>query len=154
MATLWLHKPTGCDFLISFKKKSAALDFTTNVFDKAASLLKEEANYSLNEMQTDGILVSDKEIPLYGINVGSLSMLQVVILPAGCVPQPGYYSTIAHVFAEDALKMVFEKEPSQYYIHPPEFVMSEREEPYNFTRYIPNKYELDDELGEYMMAAY
>lgn len=154
MATLWLHKPNGCDFLIAFNKKSTALELAAKIFDKALIVLKEEAEYTLDEMERDGILVSNKEIPIDGISVGNVSMLQIVILPAGCVPHPKWYSSIAQVFAEDVMKMIFEKEPSQYYIHPSEFVMIDREEPYNFTRYIPNKYELDEELEEYMNTVY
>jgi hypothetical protein len=159
MATLWIHKPTGCDFLVSFNTKVEALELARSVFDKAFTILNEEANYTLDEMITGGILVSDREIPISGINVGSISCLQLSILPPGYIPpqvsESGvWYERIAHVFPNDALTMICEKEPENFYIFPADFRMVNREEPYNFTRYVPSKYELDEELHEYMYHSF
>jgi len=155
MATIWRHKATGCDFLVSFDKKVDALEFCTKIFDKAFAVNGEEAHYSLEEMGVDGILMTKQEIPADGIFIGQVTNLQAFILP-NCVPQQmkeGHtrYDNIAHVWPDDALAMVFEKEPSQFYGFPSGFQMLDREEPYNFTKHIPNTYELDEELADYMM---
>lgn len=155
MATLWLHKAHGCDFLVSFDTKVAALEFTTKIFDKAFTINGEEVHYSLDEMGVDGILVTNQEIPTAGIFIGQVSDLQVLILP-DCVPprmKEGRtrYDKIAYAWPDDALAMVFQKEPDQFYNFPPGFAVTDREEPYNFTKYIPSKYELDEELADYMM---
>jgi hypothetical protein len=155
MATIWLHKVTGCDFLVSFDKKVDALEFCTKIFDKAFAVNGEEVHYSLDEMGVGGILMTKQEIPADGIFVGQVSNLQAFILP-DCVPSRmkegrTRYDKIAYVWPDDALAMVFEKEPAHFYGFPSGFQVLDREEPYNFTKYIPSKYELDEELADYMM---
>lgn len=156
MATIWLHKPNGCDFLVSFDVKVDALDFSTQVFDKAFTIIGEEADYTIDELSVGGILVTNQEIPTAGIDIGAVSCLQVRILPAGYVPPQKvdncfWYDRIAYVWSDDALAMIFEKEPQDYYPIPSGFTMIDREEPYNFTKYVPSIDELDDELADYMM---
>jgi hypothetical protein len=157
MATLWLHKASGCDFLVFFESKLAALEFTTKVFDKAFAVLGEEANYTCDEMGLGGVLVTNQEIPTSGVFVAATACTQAIILPAGYVPphkmnNHNYYEKIAHVWPDDALSMLFSKEPENFYIFPSEFTMVNREEPYNLINYIPSKYELDEELADYMIG--
>jgi hypothetical protein len=157
MATIWLHKSNGCDFLVSFENKLDALDFATKVFDKAFALLSEEADYTIDELSEGGILVTNQEIPTAGICIGSISSLQIIILPAGYVPPQEAnnafcYDRIAHVWSDDALTMIFEKEPQNYYPITPGFTIIDREEPYNFTKHVPTVNELDDELADYMIV--
>ena len=156
MATLWLHKPSGCDFLISFKSKLAALEFSTKVFDKAFAVNDEEAKYTCDGLELGGVLVTDQDIPNAGICIGTLECLQVMILPAGYVPPMKMnnhfcYKRIAHVWEDDALSMIFSTDPENFYNFPSDFTMVDREEPYNFTKYVPSTYELDEELADYMM---
>jgi len=63
MATLWLHKHKGCDFIVSFDDKFSALEFATQAFDKAFAVIGEEADYSLDELSIGGVLVTGKDIP-------------------------------------------------------------------------------------------
>lgn len=158
MATLWLHKASGCDFLVSFESKLTALEFTTKVFDKAFAVLGEEANYTCDGLELGGVLVTNQEIPTSGVFVGSIASLQAIILPAGYVPpqkvnNQAWYEKIAHVWPDDALAMIFSKEPENFYIFPAGFTVIDREEPYNFTKYVPNAYELDEELENYMIGS-
>jgi hypothetical protein len=156
MATLWLHKPGACDFLVPFDTRLAALEFISKVFDKAFTLLGEEAKYTCDGMALGGVLVTNKEIPTAGVFVAATACTQAVILPAGYVPPQKvnnntWYKKIAYVWDNDALEMIFEREPEEFYIFPAGFTMIDREEPYNFTKYVPNIYELDEELANYMM---
>lgn len=156
MATLWLHKVNGCDFLVPFESKLAALEFTTKVFDKAFTLVGEEANYTCDGLEIGGVLVTNQEIPTSGVFVGATTCVQAIILPDGYVPphkvsNGAWYDKIAYVWDDDALEMIFEREPEEFYIFPSGFRVSNREEPYNFTKYVPTAYELDEELADYMM---
>jgi hypothetical protein len=79
-----------------------------------------------------------------------------MIFPAGYVPpmkanNQVFYDKIAYAWADDALAMLFEKEPESFYTFPPGFRVLNREEPYQFTKYVPSIYELDEELEDYMM---
>ena len=156
MATLWLHMHKGCDFLVSFDNKFSALEFATQAFDKAFAVIGEEADYTLDELSIGGVLVTGQDIPTAGILIGSVSCLQIMILPAGYVPPQKVnnqvrYKKIAHVWPNDALAMLFEKQPESFYSFPSGFKMVDREEPYQFTKYVPSIYELDEELADYMM---
>lgn len=155
MATIWLHKVNGCDFLVSFDSKVNAMEYCTKIFDKAFAINGEEVRYPFDDLGLGGILVNNQEIPTNGIFIGQVSNLQVLILP-DCVPPQkkengNRYAKIAHVWPDDALTMVFQKEPEQFYTFPSGFQVLDREEPYNFTKYVPSKYELDEELADYMM---
>ena len=156
MATLWLNKSSGCDFLISFDSKLAALEFSTKIFDKAFTVNDEEAKYTCDGLELGGVLVTSQDIPTAGICIGTLECLQLMILPAGYVPPQKVnnqllYKRIAHVWEDDALSMIFSTNPENFYNFPSDFTMVDREEPYNFTKYLPSTYQLDEELADYMM---
>jgi hypothetical protein len=165
MATIWLHKPSGFDFLIEFDSKRDALDFSLKAFDKGFSLLKEEPIYTMDSILLENVLLGDPpaygetfseyeehaEIPNQGINIGTFTCLQVSMLPRGLVPDPSWYTKIANVYPEDALTMLFELEPECHFDSP--VVFANREEPYNFMKYIPTAQELDEELQDYMIHA-
>lgn len=155
MATVWLHKPGACDFLVPFETRLAALEFISKVFDKAFALKGEEANYTCDGMGLGGVLVADKEIPTAGVFVAATACTQAIVLPAGYVPPQkvnnnNWYQKIAYVWDDDALEMIFSKEPEAFYIFTPDFTMIDRQEPYNFTKYIATAHELDEELDNYM----
>ena len=157
MATLWLHKPNGCDFLISYETKLAALECVTKVFDKSFAVNGEEGEYTCDGLEIGGVLVTNAEIPTRGIFVASVPSLQAIILPSGYVPPQKVnnfrnYERIAYVWENDALSMIFEREPADFYIFHSDFQIVDREEPYNFTKYVPTKYELDEELENYMIV--
>ena len=155
MATIWLHKPGACDFLVPFETRLAALEFISKVFDKAFALKGEEAKYTCDGMGLGGVLVTDKEIPTAGVFVAATACTQAIVLPAGYVPPQkvnnnNWYQKIAYVWDDDALEMIFSKEPEAFYIFTPGFTMIDRQEPYNFTKYIATAHELDEELDNYM----
>ena len=159
MATLWLHKVNGCDFLVSFDSKVAAIDFSSKIFESRVHVEEDEYLYFHNKELRDEAIDNNVEIPTSGMFIGQsvTPALQALILPHGYVPQQKKengtrYDKIAYVWPDDALAMVSDKkEPDQYYTFPSGFQVLDREEPYNFTKYIPNNYELDEELADYMM---
>ena len=157
MATIWLHKANGCDFLVSFETKVAAVEFSSKVFPYVMTEEYDEDDISsINKRRRDDALAC-QVIPTTGMFIGQTPDLQAIILPNGYVPQQKKengtrYDKIAYAWPDDALAMVSDKkEPAQYYTFPSGFQVLDREEPYNFTKYIPNNYELDEELADYMM---
>jgi len=156
MATLWLHKAHGCDFLVSFKSKVDAIEFSAKIFGTSEQEEDEDSLSYINKKRRDEALTT--ELTDEGIFISQLTDLQALILPDGYVPPNKNttntrYDKIAYVWPDDALAMLYaKKEPENFYNFPSGFSMVDREEPYNFTKYIPSHYELDEELEEYMNA--